>query len=67
MTITDFSLLSVEERAAVVKQDGKHLFSDIGNHVSSIFFTMEDFTVEMWIDAGNGQVMGVEPIRRIAA
>jgi hypothetical protein len=67
MQIHEFNCLTVNERADVVKKEGKHLFSHLGTHVSSLFYSVDDFSVEMWVDASNGNIMGVEPIRRMAA
>jgi hypothetical protein len=67
MTALDFKLLPVQERAKIVKERGKHLSSTLGNHVSSIIYELDDFTVEMWINACDGDVMGVDPVRLMAA
>lgn len=67
MTIQDFNCLTIEKRAELVKESGKHLFSHLEHYVSSHFYQIDDFSVEVWIDSTNGNVMGVEPIRRLAA
>jgi hypothetical protein len=67
MTISDFNHLSVVQRADVVKENGKHLFTHLDKEINSLFYRLDDFSVEMWIDNLKGEIVDVQPIRRMAA
>jgi hypothetical protein len=67
MTISDFNLLTVAERSDVVKTEGKHLFTHLEKDVNSVFYALDDFGAEMWISNDSGEIVDVQPIRKMAA
>jgi hypothetical protein len=67
MLISEFNVLSIEERADHVRENGKLLFSHLEKEVSSMFYRLDDFSVEVWIDNLKNEIVEVQPIRRMAA
>ncbi len=67
MSIHEFNCLNIEERASIVKDAGTHLFSHLDKEMSSLFYRLDDFNVEVWIDNLKHEIVEVQPIRRMAA
>jgi hypothetical protein len=67
MSIHEFNSLAIEERATLVKESGTHLFSHFDKEINSLFYRLDDFNVEVWIDNLRSEIVEVQPIRRMAA